>query len=74
METSEMIGCYRSIVAETLKQGEDGDFNAIAAKFLNDMGKVLETVVSLESAAGSKKPVMNTDILLGMFREDEHEI
>jgi len=38
------------------------------------MGKVLETVVSLESAAGSKKPVMNTDILLGMFKEDEHEI
>jgi hypothetical protein len=70
METSEMIGCYRSIVAETLRQGEDGDFNAIAAKFLNDMGKVLETVVKLEMNGSNNNETLDYDALLGKFSDE----
>jgi hypothetical protein len=73
METSEMISAYKDIVAETIQSGSNGEYNVVAAKFLNDMGKVLETMLSLEGAVGSKKPTMNTDILLGLFKEDEHE-
>ena len=70
METSEMIGCYRSIVAETLRQGEEGDFNAIAAKFLNDMGKVLETVVKLEMNGSNNNETLDYDALLGKFSDE----
>lgn len=71
--TADMVGVYKRIVADTLRMGDDGEFNVVAAKFLNDMGKVLETMMSLEGATGNKKPTMNTEALLGLFKEDEHE-
>ncbi len=70
METSEMIGVYRSIVAETLRTGEDGEFNVVAAKFLNDMGKVLETVVKLEMTGSSNNETLDYDALLGKFSDE----
>jgi hypothetical protein len=70
METSEMISAYKDIVAETIQSGSNGEYNVVAAKFLNDMGKVLETMLSLEGAVGSKTETIDYDALLGKFTDE----
>jgi hypothetical protein len=71
METGQIVEKYRQILSDVVDCARDGEFNVVGAKWLNDTGKAIQTLMQLESASSGPSEAFNQDVLLNLFKEDE---
>lgn len=70
METGQIIEKYRQILSDVVDCARDGEFNVVGAKWLNDTGKAIQTLMQLESAASGPSEAVDFKQLMGLFDDE----
>jgi hypothetical protein len=67
METGQIVEKYRQILSDVVDCARDGEFNVVGAKWLNDTGKAIQTLMQLESASSGPSETVDFKQLMGLF-------